>query len=41
LNVDLIPFSEFEEFLTTAENVCPDPNDTEYFALAFKLKCPL
>ena len=41
LNMELIPFSEFKEFEEEASRVCPDPNDTEYFALALKLGCPV
>jgi len=41
LNLELVPFSEFEEFIENASKICPDPNDREYFALSLKLKCPL
>ena len=37
----IVPFSEFKDFDKKASEICPDPNDTEYFALALKLKCPL
>ncbi len=40
-NLELFPFSEFKEFMEQASKICPDPDDTEYFALALKLKCPL
>lgn len=30
---------EFSEYLESAKQICPDENDTEYFALALKLKC--
>ena len=38
-NIEFIPFSEFKSFISKASEVCPDPNDTEYFALALKLGC--
>ncbi len=34
-----IPFSDFRKFIKMAGESCPDPNDTEYFALALKLGC--
>ena len=37
--IEFIPYSEFEKFVPEAEKISPDPNDTEYFALALKLKC--
>ena len=40
-NISLISFSEFKEFVKKASEICPDPNDIEYFALALKLNCPL
>lgn len=39
--INLIPFSEFESFITKAKDICPDPNDEEYFALALSKKIPL
>lgn len=39
--IKLIPVSEFEMFLSKAKEICPDPNDLEYFALALNLNCPL
>ena len=41
LNLELVPFSEFEEFIENASKICHDPDDREYFALSLKLKCPL
>jgi len=41
LNLELVPFSEFEEFIENASKICPDSDDREYFALSLKLKCPL
>lgn len=32
--IKLIPFSEFELLISKAKDICPDPNDMEYFALA-------
>ena len=39
LNIEFVPFSEFGEFEKQASEICPDPNDVEYFALALKLGC--
>lgn len=39
--INLIPFSEFESFITKAKNICPDPNDEEYFALALSKNFPI
>ena len=39
--INFIPFPEFEKFISKAKKTCPDPNDTEYFALAIKLGCPI
>ena len=41
LNIEFVPFSEFEKFMEEASRTCPDPDDTEYFALALKLGCPI
>ncbi len=40
-HIELIPFSQFENFQEKASKFCPDPNDTEYFALALKIGCPI
>ena len=37
--IQFVPFSEFATFVSEAKQFTPDPNDTEYFALALKLKC--
>ncbi|MBS3142054.1 hypothetical protein J4464_01565 [Candidatus Woesearchaeota archaeon] len=37
--IEFVPYSEFEKFVPEAEKSSPDPNDTEYFALALKLNC--
>lgn len=36
-----IPFSDFGKYIPQATEVCPDPNDIEYFAIALKQSCPL
>ena len=37
--IKFISFSEFERFISKAKELCPDPDDMEYFALALKLRC--
>ena len=39
--IDLIPLSEFKNQIDHAERISPDPDDTEYLALALKLNCPI
>ena len=39
--IEFIPYSEIEKFVPEAEKITPDPNDTEYFALALKLNCSI
>jgi predicted nucleic acid-binding protein len=39
--IKLVPFSEFKQHSQKAKSICPDPDDTEYFALAMALKCPV
>ena len=39
--INLIRKNKFEEFIEKAKKVCPDEKDTEYFALALKLNCPI
>lgn len=39
--IKIIPGSEFGSFIQQAKEVCPDPNDAEYFALALKQGCPI
>ena len=41
LNIEIISFPNFKKFMKQASEICPDPNDEEYFALSLKLKCPL
>ena len=36
-----MPVSEYKEFKDKADSISPDPNDTQYFALALKLNCPI
>lgn len=36
-----LPLSEIKPWLKEAERISPDKDDTEYFALALKLNCPL
>jgi len=37
----IIPQEDFQEYIAEAKKICPDPQDTIYFALALKLKCPI
>jgi len=37
--IKLFNTEEFNKFLKEAMEICPDPNDVEYFALALKLNC--
>ena len=39
--IKFIPVSEYKEFKDKADSISPDPNDTQYFALALKLNCPI
>ncbi|MFB6246684.1 MAG: PIN domain-containing protein [Candidatus Pacearchaeota archaeon] len=39
--INILPKSEFRNFMNKASKICPDPNDEEYFALVLKLECPL
>ena len=39
--IEIISKSEFKKFIPQAEKITPDPNDTEYLALALKFKCPI
>ena len=39
--IELIPYSEIKKFISEAEKISPDTNDTEYFALALKLNCSI
>jgi len=39
--INFIPYEEFKDFISEAEQISPDVNDAEYFALALKFKCPI
>ena len=39
--IDLIPSSQFVDFLSKGKEVSPHLKDFEYFALALKLGCPI
>jgi len=39
--IKFMPVSEYKEFKDKADSISPDPNDTQYFALALKLNCPI
>lgn len=39
--VIFIPFTEFAHFMKKAEEISPDEDDAEYFALALKLNCAI
>ena len=39
--INFVPYGEIEMFTKQAEQISPDPNDTEYFALALKLGCAI
>ncbi len=38
---EVVPKSEYEKFISKAEQISPDPKDIPYFALALKLNCPI
>ena len=39
--ISVVPEQEFSSSFAQAEEVCPDPNDREYFALAISLHCSI
>ena len=39
--IEFIPKFEFKQFISTAEDITPDPDDAEYFALALRYRCAL
>ncbi len=39
--ITFVSFYEYEKFIAEAKEICPDPDDVEYFALALRLKCPI
>ena len=40
-NITIIPEEEFLKWREEADQICPDPKDIVYFALALYLNCPL
>tara|TARA_Y100000310_G_scaffold290462_1_gene317674 strand:- start:38 stop:448 length:411 start_codon:yes stop_codon:yes gene_type:complete len=40
-NINLAPYETFSKQINKAGEITPDPNDTEYFALALELNCPI
>ena len=41
LRIKSVPTKDFLDKLPEAENICPDPKDIVYFALALKLDCAI
>jgi len=39
--IKIIPSIEYESFMEVARKISPDPDDVEYFAVAFAFNCPL
>jgi predicted nucleic acid-binding protein len=39
--IKFVEESKYSEFLSEAEEISPDPNDVDFFALALKLNCPI
>ena len=39
--VKFVKEKEYTEFISEAKSLSPDPDDSEYFALALKLNCPI
>lgn len=39
--IEFIPLEEYAEFLKNASKISPDPNDSDFFALALKLNIPI
>jgi len=37
--IEFFSYSEFKRFISISKEISPDPNDTEYFALALRLNC--
>ena len=40
-NIEIIPEEEFLKYREKADEICPDPKDIVYFALALYLNCPI
>jgi len=39
--IEIVPRSDYSEFIQEAMQICPDKKDAPYFALALKLNCPV
>lgn len=39
--IEFIPLEEYKESIKSASKISPDPNDSDFFALALKLQVPL
>lgn len=39
--IEIVPKDEFMQLIPEAEAITPDPNDTEYIALALKMRCAI
>ena len=39
--VNFVKTKEYEQFLPKAKKISPDPDDVDFFALSFKLKCDI
>lgn len=39
--IKIFEHEDFEEFISEANSICPDPNDVEFFALCLKMNLPL
>ena len=37
--IEFFSYLEFKRFISISKKISPDPNDTEYFALALRLSC--
>ena len=39
--IRFVSYEEFKDYIERAKEICPDPNDKEYFALAMAMNCPI
>lgn len=39
--IQIIPNEETEHIMQLAKDICPDPGDADYFAVALKFNCPI
>ena len=39
--ISFVPDEDFTDYIEGAEKICPDYDDSAYFALALKLNCPI